>query len=91
MWQYIEYSFVPSLHPGNTRYIADDANVLVGVARIRQLRVVPGTAGRKHSFILIVLKLCCYPCYAILLHVQGNDINMYLHKAACEYRVSESE
>ncbi|KAK2190840.1 hypothetical protein NP493_66g01013 [Ridgeia piscesae] len=42
MWQYIEHSFVPSLHAGNTRYIADDANVLVGFARIRQLRVVPG-------------------------------------------------
>ena len=46
MWQYIEHTFVPSLYPGNTRYIADDANLLVGLARIRQVRVEPGTADR---------------------------------------------
>ena len=43
MWNYIKYSFVPALLHGNNRYIADDTNILVGIARIRQLRV---TAAR---------------------------------------------
>ena len=43
MWRYIKLSFVPALDTGDRPYIADGTNILVGVARIRQLRIVAGT------------------------------------------------
>ena len=46
MWRYIEHSFVPSLIHDSTRYTADNANIVVGIARIRQLRVVVGRFSR---------------------------------------------
>ena len=49
MWRYIEHTFVPSLIHGSTRYTADDATIVVGIARIRQLRVV---VGRAHDISL---------------------------------------
>ena len=45
-WDYINDTLVPGLSYDGTRLILDRANVLVGAARIRQLRAVPGKSGK---------------------------------------------
>ena len=42
MWAYMNSTLIPGLSYEGTRYTLDRANVLVGAARIRQLRARPG-------------------------------------------------
>ena len=55
MWSYIKLTFVPALHIGDGPYISDDTNILVGVARIRQLRIVASMCYDIRSLIHHIL------------------------------------
>ncbi|KAI0208686.1 Polycystic kidney disease protein 1-like 3 [Lamellibrachia satsuma] len=49
MWRYIEHSFLPSLLLSTPHYVADDTNFVVGIARIRQLRVRAGPCSNSYG------------------------------------------
>jgi len=42
VWDYVKHTVLPAFHHNGTKYIADETNVLIGSAIIRQLRAAPG-------------------------------------------------
>ncbi|KAK2174017.1 hypothetical protein NP493_835g01027 [Ridgeia piscesae] len=43
VWDYVKHTVLPAFHHNGTKYIADETNVLIGSAIIRQLRAAPGS------------------------------------------------
>ncbi|KAI0233658.1 hypothetical protein LSAT2_016133 [Lamellibrachia satsuma] len=47
VWWYAKYTLLPSFHHNGTTYLSDEANILIGSAIIRQIRVDPNSRRYK--------------------------------------------